>query len=127
MAHAVYICNAVGSGTALDPYRPDVPDGTQFTCLMIHEAKAKAVVVTAADALPAKAGRTRLFNGATIDDLRAKALATSPTGAMRPTVNAWLANNGYETVPVAAVSWAEVVEFVVGQVNPGATIDAAYV
>lgn len=127
MAHAIYLVNVVGTGAADDAYRPDVPDGTAFTCLMIHEAKRKAIVLTAADALPSKTGRSRLFNGLNMDDLRNKAATTNPTASQRTAINNWLTNNGFDPVPGDAVTWREVIEFAAGQVNPGVSLDSVFV
>lgn len=119
MAHAIYLADVIGTGTQADPYRPDVPAGTAYSCVMIHEAKRKCIVLTADDALPNKTGRSRLFNGLNLADLRGRADTTNPTGAQRTAINTWLTNNGFQAVPGDMVTWREVVEFAAGQVNPG--------
>lgn len=145
MAHAIYLVDVLGTGTQADAFRPDVPAGISFACLMIHEVKKKALIVTGADNLPVKAGRTRLFNGLDINDLKNKARTTNPTASQRDALNAWLTANGWQAVPTAPydagdknpdgtvklrpapVSWLEVVDFVANQVNPGANLTGAYV
>jgi hypothetical protein len=51
-----YTCPKIGSGTDLDPYRPDVPDGTAWVGNVGSDGE--YLIVTPAD-LPAKAGRTK--------------------------------------------------------------------
>lgn len=138
----------IGTGTQADPYRPDLDDrpaGSGYTCLMIHEAKQKAIVVMNTDTMPAKAGRTRLFTGLNLDDLKNKGRNTNPAAGVRTTINNWLTAGGFQTIPTqpydageknadgttkltpAPVTWREVVDFAIGQVNPGASLETIFV
>lgn len=114
---AVYLTNVIGDGGPTSAYRPDV--AASYACLMIHEAKAKAVIVSPSDTLP---GAIRLLTGTNLADLRAKAATTNPTSAQRTAVANWLSTNGYAPLPAAAVTWLDVIHHVAHQVNPAANL-----
>jgi hypothetical protein len=118
---SVYLVNVIGDGVTMDTaYRPDVPDGTVYTCLMLHPAKMRALILSPTDAI---VGATRLVQAADVPALRAKAKTTSPTAAQRTTIQTWMTANGYGTLP-AGVTWAQVIHFIARQVNPAADLDA---
>ena len=117
----VYLCNVIGDGQSVETaFRPDVPAGTQFVCLMIHEAKAKALILSAADAIT-HPGVITLVSAATKAQLRELATTTSPNATRRNQINTWLTNNGYQTI-TAGMTWAQAIHYVARQVNPDADL-----
>lgn len=118
---SVYLSNVIGDGASPDTaYRPDVTGA--YTCLMIHEAKRRAVIVSPSDTLSGT-GITKLLTGTSLADLRSKARGSNPTNPQRNAVGNWLAANGYAPLPASAVSWWDVTHHVARQVNPAADLD----
>lgn len=118
---SVYLANVTGDGLTPDTaYRPDVTG--PFVCLMIHEAKSKAVIVSPSDTLTGT-GITKLVTGTSLDDMRTKARTTNPTSTQRTNINNWLSANGYTALPAEAVTWWDCVHHVARQVNPAADLD----
>lgn len=77
-----YACPRLGTGTATDPYRPDVPVGTSWAGNV--GASGKYLLATPAP-LPAKMGRTEQPDGG---DLKA---AASTAGFAYDDVKGWRA------------------------------------
>lgn len=119
---AVYLCNVTGDGQSTDTaYRPDIPAGTAFVCLMIDETKGRAVIASADNTLTGT-GITKLLQGTTWPDLRTKATTTSPTTAQLNAVKTWLTNNGYPVPSVTSPTWAQTILYVARLVNPAADL-----
>lgn len=120
---SVYLTNVTGDGASPNTaYQPDVPDGTPFACLMIHEAKRRAVIVSPSDTLTGT-GVTKLLTGASFADLRTKASNTNPTAAQRTTMNNWLTANGYTALTAAQVTWWDYIHHIARQINSAADLD----
>lgn len=117
---SIFLIDVIGDGqTPATAWRPDVPTGTEYRCLMLHEAKRKALILTPVDTIT---GATRLLQAADTDALRLKARTTNPTAAQRTTINSWLTTNGYSTLP-AGVTWAQAIHHIARQVNPAADLE----
>lgn len=120
---SVYLTNVTGDGLApATAYRPDVPAGVSFACLMLHEAKRRALVVSPSDTLSGT-GITKLVTGTSLADLRTTAKATNPTAALRTAMNNWLTANGYAPLTAAQVTWWDCIHHIARQVNPVADLD----
>lgn len=118
---SVYLTNVTGDGASpATAYRPDATGS--FACLMIHETKRKAVIVSPSDTLTGT-GITKLVTGTSVDDLRTKARSTNPTATQRTAMNNWLTTNTYTPLPAAAVSWWDCIHHIARQVNPAANLD----
>jgi hypothetical protein len=123
---AVYLCDVIGDGTRTNGYRPNVPAGTPFVCIMIDTDRGKSIIATR-DVDLAGDGIRLLVSGDSWPELRANAQATRPGAAARTVVNTWLGNGGYETLPTGARSWAQIILFVARQVDTAADLDGVEV
>lgn len=120
---SIHVCDVIGDGlTPETAHRPDLPTDTQYACLMIHEAKAKALIYSAADVIT-HPGVASLISASTSAGLRQLAATTSPNAPRRAQINTWLTNNGYQTI-TAGMTWGEAIQFIARQVNPAADLDA---
>lgn len=119
---AIYLCNVIGDGqTAASAFRPAITTAQPWSALMVHEAKAKALILAKDDAI-ADVGAVQLVAGATLADLRQTARTTNPSGARRTTINTWLTANGYLPLP-AGTNWLQTIHHIARQVNPAADLD----
>lgn len=124
---AVYLCNVIGDGVSTTTaYRPNVPAGTQFACLMIHEVKARAIIVSTDNTLSGT-GITMLLSDTDWAALRIKAATTNPTAGQRTNLSTWLSANGYLPLTAAQVTWLDCIHFIARQVNPAADLDLTQV
>lgn len=124
---AVYLCNVTGDGqSATTAYRPNLPAGTQFACLMIHEAKARAVIVSP-DTTLTGTGIIKLIQATDWADLRTKAATTSPNATILAAINTWLTTNGYPVYTTPTPTWAQTIHYVARLVNPAADLDLTQV
>lgn len=124
---AVYLCNVVGDGqSTTTAFRPVLPAGTQFACLMIDEPKARAVIVSPDNTLTGT-GIAKLIEDTDWAALRTRAATTNPTAAQRTAVTTWLAANTYLPLTVAQVTWLDVIHFVARQANPAADLSLTQV
>lgn len=121
---SIYLTNVVGTGgsTPDTAYRPNITTQGRWVVLMIHEAKAKAIVVAQDDTISG-AGITKLLTGTNLADLRQKAKTTNPSGAQRTAMATWLSTNGYQPLTAAQTTWWECLHFIARQVNPSADLD----
>ncbi len=119
---AVYLCNVIGDGVStLTAFRPDLPVGARFACLMIDDANGKAMVVSPDNTLTGT-GINNLLQSDTWANLRTLALTTNPTAGQRTAANTWLTNNGYQTLTGAQVTWVQCIHFIARQVNAAADL-----
>ena len=124
---AVYLCNVTGDGLSpATAHRPNVPAGTLYACLMIHEAKARAIIVSPDNTLTGT-GITKLVQGTDWANLRTLATTTSPTAPQLAAVNTWLTNNSYPVYTVPTPTWAQTIHYVARLVNPAADLDLTQV
>lgn len=118
---SIYLANVTGDGQSTDTaWRPDIPTGTPFACLMVDEIAGRCVFVSTDDALSGT-GILLLATGATWDDLEATTNQTSPNNPRRNQINTWLTDAGYQPI-TPEMTWTEVVHFIARQVNPAADL-----
>lgn len=117
---SVYLANVIGDGSMNDGFRPDVPTGADFSCLMIDGPAGRCVIVSPSDSLTGT-GILLLATGSTWDDLAANTRQTSPNNPTRNQINNWLTTAGYQPIS-AGMTWDEVIHFVARQVNPAANL-----
>jgi hypothetical protein len=118
---SIYLANVTGDGiTTETAWRPDIPLGTPFACLMLDEITGRCVIVSTDDAISG-AGVLLLATGATWETLEANTNQTSPNTPKQNQINTWLTSMGYEPI-VDGMTWTEVVHFIARQVNPAADL-----
>lgn len=114
---AVYLCNVIGDSVSTETaFRPDLPAGSAFVCLMIDEAKGRAVVASPDNTLTGT-GITKL-QAATWAALRTAATSMIQSNA----VKTWLTNNGYPVPGATSPTWAQTILYVARLVNPAADL-----
>lgn len=119
---AVYLCNVIGDGVSTTTaFRPSLPPGRLFACLMIHEVKARAIIVSPDNTLTGT-GIVMLISDTSWDAMRTKAATTNPTAGQRINLSTWLAANGYQPLKAAQVTWLDCIHFMAQQVNPAADL-----
>lgn len=124
---AIYLCSVTGDGVSTaTAYRPSLPAGAAYACLMIHEAKSRAMIVSPDNTLTGT-GITMLLSDTDWDALRTKAATTNPTAGQRTSLATWLAANSYLPLTAAQVTWLDCIHFVARQVNSAADLGLTYV
>jgi hypothetical protein len=122
----VYLCNVIGDGLTMESaWRPDVPVGTRYACLMIDTSVKMKAIIASPSATVTGTGITLLLSGSTWETLYANGNQTSPNNPQRNNVNTWLTTNGYQTIS-AGMTWTQVVHFIARQVNPAADLSQTF-